>query len=117
MKFKIDENLPSELAERFREIGEEADTVVAEGLAGAPDSKIVEEVRREGRILVRLDKGLGDLRSRSAEEPAVVLIRFPSAGRRALLDFMTPLLPSLTLRLRTGGYRVLVVSERGMRAR
>ena len=47
----------------------------------------------------------------------MVLIRFPSAGRKALLDFVTPLLPGLAIRLRTGSYRVLVVTERGIRAR
>jgi len=117
VKFKIDENLPSELAERLREIGEDADTVVMEGLAGAPDSRIVAETTRERRILITLDKGLGDVRSRNEDEPTVVLIRFPSAGRKALLDFMTPLLSGLVLRLRTGVYRVLVVTERGIRAR
>jgi predicted nuclease of predicted toxin-antitoxin system len=74
-------------------------------------------MKRESRVLVTLDKGLGDVRFRSADEPAVVLIRFPSAGRKALLDFVIPLLPGLVLRLRTGNYRVLVVTERGVRAR
>lgn len=117
MKFKIDENLPAELAERLRDLGEDADTVVEEGLAGAPDSRIVVETRRERRVLITLDKGLGDVRTRSEDEPAVVLIRFPSAGRTALLDFVTPLLPGLALRLRSGSYRVLVITERGVRAR
>lgn len=117
MKFKIDENLPAELAERLRDLGEDADTVVSEGLAGAPDARIVVETRRESRVLITLDKGLGDLRSRADDEPAVVLIRFPSAGRKALLDFVTPRLPGLALRLRTGNYRVLVVTERGIRVR
>ena len=117
MKFKIDENLPAELAEQLRHLGEDADTVVDEGLAGALDSRIVLETRRERRVLVTLDKGLGDVRGRGDDEPAVVLVRFPAAGRKALLDFLTPLLPALAIRLRTGSYRVLVVTERGIRAR
>ena len=34
MKFKIDENLPSELAVDLRDLGHEADTVFDESLAG-----------------------------------------------------------------------------------
>lgn len=37
MKFKIDENLPSELAADLRHLGHEADTVFDEGLLGAKD--------------------------------------------------------------------------------
>ena len=37
MKFKIDENLPGELADEFRAAGHVADTVYDEGLSGASD--------------------------------------------------------------------------------
>ncbi len=41
MKFKIDENLPGELAADLCELGYEADTVYDEGLAGAKDAVLV----------------------------------------------------------------------------
>ena len=37
MKFKIDENLPSEVAADLRNLGHEADTVFDESLVGAED--------------------------------------------------------------------------------
>ncbi len=40
MRFKLDENLPLELAELFRRSGHDAQTVFDEGLAGAEDADI-----------------------------------------------------------------------------
>jgi hypothetical protein len=42
MNFKIDENLPTELADELRQLGHDADTVYGEGLAGAMDPEVVE---------------------------------------------------------------------------
>ncbi len=47
MKFKIDENLPVELAEEIRAFGYEAETVFDEDLAGFPDEKIVAMAGKE----------------------------------------------------------------------
>ena len=41
MTFKVDENLPVELAEDLRGLGHGSDTVVSEGLCGAPDPVVV----------------------------------------------------------------------------
>ncbi len=62
MKFKIDENLPSELAADLRAGSHEAETVADEGLAGAPDSTIMARVQAEGRVLLTMDKGIADIR-------------------------------------------------------
>jgi predicted nuclease of predicted toxin-antitoxin system len=58
VKFKIDENLPVELARELRLPGHDADTVADEGLIGACDAVVVEAAFREGRILMTLDKGI-----------------------------------------------------------
>lgn len=47
MKFKIDGNLPSELAADLRDLGHEADTVFDEGLVGAKDPVLVTVVASE----------------------------------------------------------------------
>ena len=61
MKFKLDENLPAELASDLRVLGRQGDTVFEEGLAGAADRVILAEAQTEGRVLLTLDKGIANL--------------------------------------------------------
>jgi predicted nuclease of predicted toxin-antitoxin system len=61
VKFKIDENLPAELAEDLERLGHSADTIADEGLVGAVDSVVVAAAKVEGRIVLTLDKGIADI--------------------------------------------------------
>ena len=54
MKFKVDKNLPAEVAEQLRELDHEAATVSEEDLAGAPDTEIVAVAAAEARILIMI---------------------------------------------------------------
>jgi len=56
MKFKVDENLPAELAELLRSAGYEAVTVVAQGRKGDTDPSLTEVCRKEERILVTFSR-------------------------------------------------------------
>ena len=58
MRFKVDENLPAEVAESLRASGHVADTVEDEGFPGAPDEKVVAASAADGRVLFTLDKGI-----------------------------------------------------------
>ena len=42
MRFKLDENLPVELAAEMRGMGHDTDTVADEGLCGEPDPAVVD---------------------------------------------------------------------------
>ncbi len=96
MKFKLDENLPTELAADLRVIGHEADTVLDEGLRGAADTKLVQVATAAGRILLTLDKGIANLLQYPPNDHAGgVLFRPDSSGRRAVLEFMRMFLPRL----------------------
>ena len=54
MKFKIDENLPAELAADLRAAVHEADTVHDEGLTGAADSAPrLENLERDVAVMVQ----------------------------------------------------------------
>ena len=55
MKFKVDENLPTEYASILRGAGFEADTVSDEKLSGAGDTVLSERCRAEDRVLMTLD--------------------------------------------------------------
>lgn len=116
MKFKVDENLPAEIAELVRTRGHEADTVTDEGLTGASDPVILERVRLEGRVLFTMDKGIGDIRAYPPGQYAgIVLLRPRTAGRDATLALFRRHLAML-LSVDLNG-RLVVVSEAGMRIR
>jgi predicted nuclease of predicted toxin-antitoxin system len=116
VKFKLDENLPLEILEDLRRAGQEADSVHDEGLAGEPDSVVLEKSREDGRILLTLDKGIGDLRSyRSGKSPGIVLFRPGSSGRSTVLSFVRVHLPEI-LNLDLAGH-LTVVTDLSIRRR
>src|SRR5262249_26207248 len=100
----------------LRSLGSEADTVYDEGFAGAPDEVLIDRARIEQRVLLTMDKGIADVRAYPPELYAgIVLIRPPSSGRSAVLEFIRPHLP-LLLTLDLAGH-VAVISEAGARVR
>jgi hypothetical protein len=79
VKFKLNENLPVELAAELRAMGHA--TVAGEGLCGEMGLAVVEAASMADRILLTLDKRIADVRSQ--RRGGVVLSRLDSAGRRA----------------------------------
>ena len=57
MRFKIDENLPVEIADLLIQAGHEAETVLTEGLGGTADPQISLVCQQEGRVLITLGPG------------------------------------------------------------
>ena len=116
MKFKVDENPPIELVGDLQAAGHEAQTVPEEGLAGAPDSTVMERVRNEARVLLTMDKGIANPRTYPPERyPGIILFRPRASGRGSALTFVRRHLPAL-LQADLAGH-LLVVSERGIRIR
>jgi predicted nuclease of predicted toxin-antitoxin system len=116
MRFKVDENLPVELADVPRAAGHEADTVEGEGLTGSPDSDLLARVRMEGRAILTMDKGIADIRSYPpADYGGIILLRPQTLGRRAILAFVQRHLAAL-LQFELKG-KLLVVSDVGIRSR
>jgi predicted nuclease of predicted toxin-antitoxin system len=96
MKFKLDENLPRELADDLALLGHEADTVYSEGLVGAEDDAVVQAARASGRVLMTLDKGIASLLQYPMDEHyGVVLFRPDESGRRSVLSFVRSRLENL----------------------
>jgi predicted nuclease of predicted toxin-antitoxin system len=116
MRFKIDENLPAEIAGDLRAAGHDADTVPDQGLAGSPDAAILARVQAEGRVILTMDKGIADVRAYPPDQYAgIVLFRPRTTGRSATLALVRQHLPSL-LQANLAGH-LLVVSETGIRIR
>lgn len=62
MKFKLDENLPVDLAARLLAAGHDAISVLEEGLGGKGDPTLLEAATNEGRILMTYDLDFASVR-------------------------------------------------------
>jgi len=116
VKFKVDENLPVEIAEELRALGYDALTVVEQDMAGINDERLMAHVEEESRVLMTMDKGIANIRAYSPSRFAgLILFRPNQAGRRAVLEFVRKRLTQLLdLDLKR---RLVVVSETGIRIR
>ena len=63
MKFKIDENLPIEVAGLLRQTGYDVATVLEQDLGGSSDADLANICQKERRVLVTLDISFGDIRA------------------------------------------------------
>ena len=79
MRLKLDENLPHDLAAALRRHGHDMHTVIEEHLAGESDPVVVAAATDEGRMLLTLDRGVGDLRRYPPGNHAGILVLRPAA--------------------------------------
>lgn len=76
MKFKVDENLPVEVAEVLRQFGHDAITVLEQHLGGSADAEVASVCQREGCALVTSDTDFADIRTYPPEEfPGLIVLR------------------------------------------
>lgn len=116
MKLKLDENLPVEILTDLHKAGHDIESVHDEGLTGEPDPVVLARCREEGRILLTLDKGIGDIRAyRPDQYPGIVLFRPPSDGRGMVLEFLRRHLARVLSLDLTG--RLVVVTGNSIRSR
>ena len=76
MRLKLDENLPADALAVLRVRGVDVHTVGDEGLVGAVDPVVLDAARTEGRMLITLDRGFGDVRQHPpGTHPGIVVLR------------------------------------------
>ena len=63
MRFKLDENMPNDLAIFLNEIGHDVKTVNEEGLSGSPDERLLPVAHQEKRIFLTFDLDFADVRA------------------------------------------------------
>jgi hypothetical protein len=63
VRVKLDENLPDSVLSILGGAGHDVDTARAEGLRGAKDPAVLAGATADGRLLLTLDRGLGDIRA------------------------------------------------------
>ena len=116
MRFKVDENLPGELAQLLGDHGHEAHTVLDQRLGGSPDPTISEVCKREGRVLITLDLGFADIRAYPpAEYPGLVVLRLRRTDKRTVLAAARRLIKFLEAE--TPMRRLWIVDQRRIRVR
>ena len=106
MKFKLDENLPVSSAAILASTGHDVDSVTEEGLIGAPDRDVVAAATAAGRVLISLDRGLGDIRAYDEQHqdghgthPCQVVYRHAQPGAALTDIFGTWSPPAANVRL------------------
>ena len=96
MRFKIDENLPVEVADLLRQVGYNAATVIEQDLGGSPDSDVASVCQDEGRILLTLDTDFADIRTYPpAQFPGLIVLRLHEQDKPHILDTIVRLIPLL----------------------
>ena len=92
MKFKLDENLPVSSSAILTSAGHDVDTVIQEGLIGAPNQDVVAAATAAGRILISLDRGLGDIRAYPPGSHAgIVVLRLTDQSAAAAVKAVSDL--------------------------
>ena len=116
MRFKIDENLPAEVAELLREEGHEANTVLEQGLGGRGDPDIASACQREHLVLITLDTDFSDIRSYPPENFAgLIVLRLRQQDKTHVLELISRLIPMFSAEPLTG--RLWIVEEERVRIR
>jgi predicted nuclease of predicted toxin-antitoxin system len=97
MKFKIDENLPIEVAELLNQEGYEAKTVIDQSLGGRNDPHIAAVCQREKRVLITLDTDFGDIRTYPPEKyTGIIVLRLRWQDKPHILNVTTRLIALLS---------------------
>jgi len=97
MKFKIDENLPIEIAAMLRTEGYDATTVREQDLGGHDNPSLVSICSREERILVSLDLDFADLKTYPPGEfPGFMVFRVHQQSKPHLMSLFKRVLSKLT---------------------
>lgn len=116
MQFKIDENLPIEVAEVLAQAGHDALTIHDQRMIGHPDPQVAAVCQSEQRALLTLDLDFADIRAYPPGDYfGVVVLRPRTQSKSAALNLVSLLLPLLATEPLTGNLWIL--QENGLRIR
>ncbi|HLA36954.1 MAG TPA: DUF5615 family PIN-like protein [Candidatus Brocadiales bacterium] len=93
-KFKIDENLPVEIAELLINAGHDAKTINEQNLQGATDPVLIGACNTEHRILVTLDIDFSDIRAYPPQElSGIIVLRVGCQSKRHVIEVFRSVIP------------------------
>lgn len=113
MRFKVDENLPVEVAATLVAAGHDADTVVAEELGGTVDPDLLTRCSSEERVLVTLDLDFANIRRHPpAQLAGLVVLRLQHQSKPRILALLARLILAMPSDL---SGKLCIVDERSIR--
>jgi predicted nuclease of predicted toxin-antitoxin system len=116
LKFKLDENMPSEAAAMLIAAGYDALTVSEQQLGGRPDLDVAAVCRHEDRAIVTLDLDFSDIRAYPpADYSGIIVLRLARLDKRRVLATIQRLLPLFGQESIVG--RLWIVEEATVRIR
>ena len=117
MRFKVDENLPIDVAEILRANNHDAMTIFDQEMAGQPDLKVASVCRAEERALITLDLDFSDIRTYPpAAHAGFIILRPRTQSKPDVLALLGRLLPLLGGGEQLSG-NLWIVQENGVRIR
>ena len=116
MKFKIDENLPIEVAELLQQVGYDAATVYDQKLVGEADKNIATVCQAEERAIVTLDTDFADIRVYPPEAySGIIVMRLKRQDKLTVLGIVARWIKVLSEKTLEG--HLWIVDERQIRIR
>ena len=101
--FKVDENLPREVAALLRGHGYDAVTVHDQALVGRSDPDIASVCKAENRALVTLDLDFSNIRAYPPEQhPGLVVLRSDHHDKPSVMALVTRAIPLLATEIVAG---------------
>lgn len=96
MQFKIDENLPIEIAELLINARHDAKTINDQQLQGARDPLLINLCKSENRVLVTLDTDFSDIRTYPPQDfSGIIVLRVGSQAKHHVIKVFQRIIPLL----------------------
>jgi predicted nuclease of predicted toxin-antitoxin system len=116
MKFKVDENLPIEVAQLLREAGHDVYSVHEQGLVGAKDQVLAQVCQSENRAMVTLDTHFANIRAYPPENySGLIVLRLARQDKPYVLEVIRRMLTLFSSETLVG--KLWIVDERRVRVR
>ena len=117
MRFKVDENLPVDVAELFCAQGHDAMTIFDQQMVGEVDPKVASVCKAEERAIVTLDLDFSDIRTYApGEYSGIIILRPRTQSKPDVLALVNQLIPFLDGDEQLVG-NLWIVQENGIRIR
>ena len=92
MRIKLDENMPRRAGPILAAAGYDVDSVEDEGLTGADDPTVSEAATADGRLVITMDRGFGDIqRYPPGSHGGVLVLRVDDQSAVSVIDTLSRL--------------------------
>ena len=116
MNFKVDENLPVEVADLLRGAGHDAATVLEQNLGGAADNQLAIVCHQEERAIVTLDLDFADIRTYPPEQfSGIVVLRLRQHDKPHVVQIMQKFVQAVETETLMG--KLWIIDEKRIRIR